>query len=144
MPHCSEVYKRDAMSVFNEGVANTETPVTHYTFITFTAPGAQMFGRTHQRVVKKRKAKKSHVVRCSCKHTHREDDVRIGTPIDPPLPVRPRRSLQRGVEPVACYHSPEARKGPERKTQLRASCRISNSRSHSFPCACKRCHRSGT
>lgn len=81
--HCSEIYKRDAMSVFNEGVANTETPVTHYTFITFTAPGSQTFGRTHQRVVKKRKANKSHVVRCSCKHTHREDDVRIGTPINP-------------------------------------------------------------
>ena len=82
-PHCSEVYARDAMSVFNGGVESGEVPVTHYTFITFTAPGSQVFGRTHQRVVKERKGKKPHVVRCSCKHTHREDDIRIGTPVNP-------------------------------------------------------------
>ena len=82
-PHCSEVYARDAMSVFNGGVESSEVPVTNFTFITFTAPGSQTFGRTHQRVVKERKGRKPFVVRCPCRHTHREDDIRIGTPINP-------------------------------------------------------------
>ena len=82
-PHCSEIYARDARSVFNGGVEHQPEPVEHFTFVTLTAPGSHVFGQTHQRVQRFRKGKKPYVVRCACKHVHRQDDVQIGSPIDP-------------------------------------------------------------
>lgn len=92
--HCSQVYAADARSVFNGGVESDDELASHFTFVTLTAPGADVFGRSHQRVTrsvagkgrggKRRKSpKKIVVIRCGCGHRHRQDDAILGTPIDP-------------------------------------------------------------
>lgn len=81
--HCSEVYRRDAISVLRSGLKTDENATVPFTFITFTAPGASAFGPTHQRVVMTGKKGKSHVRPCGCRHVHAEDDALIGTPLDP-------------------------------------------------------------
>lgn len=82
-PHCSEVYRRDAISVLRSGLQTVENATIPFTFITFTAPGAAVFGPTHQRIVDEGKGRKSHVRRCGCQKVHDEGDALIGTPLDP-------------------------------------------------------------
>jgi len=84
--YCSQVYAADARSVFNGGVESDPVQESHFTFLTLTAPGSEVFGKTHQRVTRtvgKDKAEKIIVLQCSCKRRHRQDDAAIGTPIDP-------------------------------------------------------------
>src|ERR1035437_4371639 len=50
-PYCSNVYRGDAISVLQSGLKGTENSTIPFTFITFNAPGANVFGPTHQRVV---------------------------------------------------------------------------------------------
>jgi hypothetical protein len=47
--------------------------------VTFTAPGANRFGKTHSRHL----TEKGKLKRCSCRSYHNEGDRLIGTPIDP-------------------------------------------------------------
>ena len=82
-PYCSNVYRGDAISVLQSGLKGTENSTIPFTFITFTAPGANVFGPTHQRVVDTGKSGKSYVRRCGCRHVHAKDDTLVGTPLDP-------------------------------------------------------------
>jgi hypothetical protein len=82
-PHCSSVYRGDAISVLQSGLKGAENSTIPFTFITFTAPGADVFGPTHQRVVDTGKSGKSHVRKCGCRQVHPADDALIGTPLDP-------------------------------------------------------------
>jgi hypothetical protein len=81
-PHCSEVYRRDAISDLRGGLQTVENATIPFTFITFTAPGAAVFGPTHQRVVDTNKGHKSQVRKCGCRKVHAEDDPLIGTPLN--------------------------------------------------------------
>jgi hypothetical protein len=60
-PHCSEVYRRDAFAVLRAGLQDAANSTTPFTFITFTTPGADVFGATHQRVTATSKKNKTHV-----------------------------------------------------------------------------------
>ncbi len=82
-PHCSEVYRRDAISVLRAGLKDVDNATIPFTFITFTAPGAEVFGPTHQRIVDFGKGGKSRVRKCRCQKIHDDDDPLIGTPLDP-------------------------------------------------------------
>ena len=82
-PHCSNVYRGDAISVLQSGLKGAENLTIPFTFITFTAPGAAVFGPTHQRVVETAKSGKTHVRKCGCRKVHGKDDASIGTPLDP-------------------------------------------------------------
>jgi len=82
-PHCSKVYRGDAISVFQGGLKDVEDSTIPFTFITFTAPGADVFGPTHQRIVESSKSGKSSIRRCRCRKIHDKDDAAIGAPIDP-------------------------------------------------------------
>lgn len=82
-PHCSNVYRGDAISVLQSGLKGAENSTIPFTFITFTAPGAVVFGPTHQRVVETAKSGKTHVRKCGCGKVHAKDDASIGTPLDP-------------------------------------------------------------
>ena len=76
-PHCSEIYKRDARTVISSGF--THSPMT---FITLTAPGSEVFGKTHNRIERKRKNGSSYLQRCPCGHYHNyPDDRLLGTSI---------------------------------------------------------------
>jgi hypothetical protein len=82
-PHCSEVYRRDAFAVLRAGLNDATDATTPFTFITFTAPGADVFGPTHQRIVTIGKKGRPYVRHCGCKSVHAEYDELIGTPLDP-------------------------------------------------------------
>jgi len=82
-PHCSNVYRRDAITVLQSGLKGAENSTIPFTFITFTAPGADVFGPTHQRVVNTGKSGKSHIRKCGCQNVHAEGDEVIGTPLEP-------------------------------------------------------------
>ena len=63
--YCSGIYAADARSVFNGGVDSDPMLESHFTFVTLTAPGSQVFGKTHQRVTRttgKGKSKKTFVL----------------------------------------------------------------------------------
>ncbi|TLW92100.1 replication initiation protein [Saccharomonospora piscinae] len=82
-PACSDRYAADAFHLVRAGLCGgskgvpervTEHPRV---FVTLTAPS---FGKVHTRRVSRR----GRVVPCGCGQTHhREDDPRIGTPLDP-------------------------------------------------------------
>jgi hypothetical protein len=82
-PHCSEVYRRDAIGVLRAGLQTIENATIPFTFITFTAPGAKVFGPTHQRVVTVSNGQRTRVRKCGCGKVHPEADALIGTPLDP-------------------------------------------------------------
>ena len=82
-PHCSNVYRRDAITVLQSGLKGAENSTIPFTFITFTAPGAEVFGPTHQRVVQSGKSGKSFVRKCGCRQVHEAGDEAIGTPLHP-------------------------------------------------------------
>ena len=82
-PHCSNVYRGDAISVLQSGLKSAKNSTIPFTFITFTAPGADVFGPTHQRVTGTAKSGKSYVRRCGCRQVHPAEDSLIGTPLDP-------------------------------------------------------------
>lgn len=79
-PHCSEVYKRDALTILQHGVndlSGNERPVT---FLTLTAPGADVFGATHQC---RESASSKKAWKCRCGDVHKKSDALLGTPINP-------------------------------------------------------------
>jgi hypothetical protein len=78
--HCSTIYRHDAYAVLREGLNAVSGSHEAFTFITFTAPGSEVFGKTHSRVIDggAKKARK-----CGCGSYHGEDDELIGTPLDP-------------------------------------------------------------
>ena len=80
-PHCAEVYRRDAFRVIRSGLFDNGKQVP-FTFLTLTAPGAETFGRIHQRVEVERKNKAPYIQRCGCGAYHDEDYKYLGTPID--------------------------------------------------------------
>lgn len=70
---CSDLYVGDAREVIRSGTTGGEA----LTFLTFTPPGAETFGRVHSGPVKARRR------RCGCRAWHPAHEVRIGTPLDP-------------------------------------------------------------
>lgn len=72
---CSALYAGDARAVISSGVAEDEV----YTWITLTAPGADVFGAVHTAAGAGRRRRR----RCRCGRYHRADDKRLGSPIDP-------------------------------------------------------------
>ncbi len=81
--HCSNIYRRDAISVFQSGLKGANASTIPFTFITLTAPGADAFGPTHQRIVLTGKGGRTKARRCRCHQLHGENDSVIGTPLDP-------------------------------------------------------------
>lgn len=79
-PSCSALYRGDAFSVIRSGLIDRTTKLPKLvTMVTFTAPGSDVFGKTHSR----RLTKHNKVQRCSCRSYHNENDPLLGTPIDP-------------------------------------------------------------
>lgn len=70
---CSELYAGDARGVINSGIVGGEA----FTWLTLTAPGADVFGAVHSGPPKRGRR------RCACGQYHRPDDARLGTPVDP-------------------------------------------------------------
>lgn len=70
---CSELYAGDAREVIRSGTADGGS----FTWITLTAPGADVFGAVHSGPTKRGRR------RCACGRYHRPDDARLGTPVDP-------------------------------------------------------------
>ena len=70
---CSELYAGDVREVINSGTTDGGS----FTWITLTAPGADVFGAVHSGPTKRGRR------RCACGRYHRPDDVRLGTPVDP-------------------------------------------------------------
>lgn len=79
-PHCSNVYRHDAYAVLRAGLKAVEGSHDPFTFITFTAPGADVFGQTHSR---RTTGPNEKVKKCLCGAFHEEDDQLIGSAIDP-------------------------------------------------------------
>lgn len=79
-PSCSALYRGDAFQVIRTGLFNPATKLPKlFTMVTLTAPGSDRFGETHVRHI----SEKGHVQRCSCKKYHNENDLLLGTPVDP-------------------------------------------------------------
>ncbi len=70
---CSALYAGDAREV----IASGTTDGGAFTWLTLTAPGADVFGAVHSGPTKRGKR------RCACGRYHRPDDARLGTPVDP-------------------------------------------------------------
>ena len=83
-PSCSLVYKRDAFSVVRSGLAETNGEQVSLTFLTLTAPGSKVFGKTHSRRTKWSKKKRQWIhYGCDCGKWHNEKAEILGQPIDP-------------------------------------------------------------
>jgi hypothetical protein len=80
--HCAEVYRRDAIEIIRAGLRTDDNRQIPFTFLTLTAPGADVFGAIHQRTVRHRRKGGEFVQRCRCGDYHAEGDAAIGTPID--------------------------------------------------------------
>lgn len=79
-PSCSALYRGDAFQVIRSGLFDRVTNLPKLvTMITLTAPGADVFGKTHSR----RTSENGKVRRCACRKFHSENDRAIGTPLDP-------------------------------------------------------------
>lgn len=70
---CSELYAGDAREVIRSGTTDGGA----FTWLTLTAPGADVFGAVHSGPSKRGRR------RCACGRYHRADDARLGTPVDP-------------------------------------------------------------
>lgn len=70
---CAELYRGDVRTLVREGLGSGPA-----TFITFTGPGAEEFGRVHSLRVDHGRAR-----RCSCGRTHSAGDLILGTPLHP-------------------------------------------------------------
>ncbi len=79
-PSCSEVYRRDLMTVIGEGLDLDKHPGEAVHFLTLTAPGADHFGETHNRPVMRRKDDTTYVRPCGCGVVHAEGAKVLGTP----------------------------------------------------------------
>ncbi len=70
---CSELYAGDAREVISSGTTKGDA----FTWLTLTAPGADVFGAVHGGPTKRARR------RCACGRYHRPDDALLGTPVDP-------------------------------------------------------------
>lgn len=70
---CSELYAGDAREVISSGTIGSGA----FTWLTLTAPGADVFGAVHSGPNKHGRR------RCACGRYHRPDDTRLGTPVNP-------------------------------------------------------------
>jgi hypothetical protein len=82
-PSCSEVYRRDLVVLIGEGLRKHLDRGEVVTFLTFTAPGAEVFGQTHTRPTKRRKDGTPYTYPCPCGRLHAEEYASLGTPLDP-------------------------------------------------------------
>jgi hypothetical protein len=82
-PSCSEVYRRDLMTLIGEGLQQEVDRGVTMSFLTFTAPGAEVFGQTHTRPTKDRNDGTTYAYPCPCGVRHFEHAPVLGTPIDP-------------------------------------------------------------
>ena len=79
-PSCSALYRGDAFQVIRSGLFDRVTNLPKLvTMITLTAPGADVFGKTHSRRI----SENGKTRRCACRKYHAENDRVIGTPLDP-------------------------------------------------------------
>lgn len=81
-PSCSDLYAGDARALIRSGLTDPETGAAGpLTFITLTAPGADVFGPVHSQ--RRSGGKKGRARRCACRRIHKDGDPLLGTPIDP-------------------------------------------------------------
>jgi len=78
-PSCSKLYRGDAFQVIRSGLFDPSNPTAVYTWVTFTAPGADVFGPTHSQ----RRDKNKKIRPCACRQRHSDGDALIGTPLYP-------------------------------------------------------------
>lgn len=77
---CASLYRGDALQVIRHGLIDQATNLPKlFTMLTLTAPGAEVFGKTHTRHL----TRNGKVQRCACRSYHNEDDKVLGTPVDP-------------------------------------------------------------
>ena len=79
-PHCSAIYRRDALSILQAGVNDADGKERPVTFLTLTAPGAEVFGKIHQRRID---STSKRVRKCECGEIHDKEDPILGTPVFP-------------------------------------------------------------
>jgi hypothetical protein len=80
--HCAAIYRRDAIEIIRSGLKTEGGDQVPFTFLTLTAPGADVFGPVHQRTMAHRRNGDNYVKRCRCGVYHSEEDASVGAPID--------------------------------------------------------------
>jgi hypothetical protein len=71
------------MTLIGEGLQQEVDRGVVMSFLTFTAPGAEVFGQTHTRPTKRRNDGTTYAYPCPCGDRHSEDASILGTPVDP-------------------------------------------------------------
>ncbi len=81
-PSCSALYAGDARALIRSGLTDPMTGErVELTFVTLTAPGADVFGPVHSQ--RRAGGKRGKARRCPCRRTHRDGDPLLGTPVRP-------------------------------------------------------------
>lgn len=75
---CSKLFRDDAIAIIRSGLRDENGKQRIATWVTLTAPGADVFGKVHSQRLQSGRARK-----CTCGETHQDGDPRIGTPVDP-------------------------------------------------------------
>jgi hypothetical protein len=78
-PSCSALFQGDAAAVLRSGLFDADGKAKAATWVTLTAPGADVFGNTHSQ----RRDATGRVRPCRCKVRHADGDPLLGTPLDP-------------------------------------------------------------
>ena len=136
-PSCSALYKGDALAVLRSELFDEADNVRTATWVTFTAPGADVFGQVHSQ----RRDKMARCARAGAEH---------GTPMATgcwvPRLTRRRRlrasgGLQRQRRSTLRRDDAEARSHRRTKVEIRPGRRVSEPWPRAFPCAHpRRCH----
>lgn len=81
---CSRIYCGDLRHLVRSGLDKKRLGGRNVaTFLTFTAPGSDVFGATHSRLEKVSTNGKPYVQRCACGATHRRGDDCLGSAVNP-------------------------------------------------------------
>ena len=75
---CSALYKGDAFAVIRSELQDEGGNVRTATWVTLTAPGANVFGQVHSQ----RRDASGRVRPCGCQKRHADDDPLLGSPLD--------------------------------------------------------------
>jgi hypothetical protein len=80
-PSCSALYAADARALIRAGLTEPGTgrPLAA-TFVTLTAPGANVFGQVHS--LRRSGGKRGKIRTCRCGRRHRDGDPLLGLPLD--------------------------------------------------------------
>lgn len=77
-PSCSELFRGDAIAVIRSGLYGPDGRQRLATWVTLTAPGADVFGATHSQ-----RRQDGRIRPCRCGVRHSDGDPTIGTPLNP-------------------------------------------------------------